>query len=111
MSKHTPGPWAFIDATKVAGMQFAPKCVIKAGGKQIADFSWNDNSPWFPTKEESQANAVLISSAPDLIDALRECEDYFDDRADADCDQDGYIPNEEMKLLQVVREALRKAGA
>lgn len=46
-----------------------------------------------------------------MIDALHECEEYFDQRADADCDQDGYIPNEEMKLLQVVREALRKAGA
>lgn len=41
------------------------------------------------------------------LDALRECEEYFDQRADADCDQDGFIPNEEMKLLQVVRDALR----
>ena len=46
-----------------------------------------------------------------LIDALHECEEYFDNRADADCDQDGYIPNAEMRLLQVVRDALRKAGA
>lgn len=46
-----------------------------------------------------------------LRDALDECEDYFDNRADADCDQDGYIPNEEMKLLTLVRGALGKAGA
>lgn len=46
-----------------------------------------------------------------LRDASFECEEYFDNRADADCDQDGFIPNEEMKLLQVVREALKKAGA
>lgn len=46
-----------------------------------------------------------------MREALSEAEDYFDNLADADCDQDGYIPNEEMKLLQVVREALRKAGA
>lgn len=38
--------------------------------------------------------------------ALQECAEYFEDRADADCDQDGYIPNEEMKLLGEVREAL-----
>lgn len=69
---HTKGPWKFIDATKVAGMQFGPKCVIKAGDKQIADFSWNDNSPWFPTKDESQANARLIAAAPDLLVALYE---------------------------------------
>jgi hypothetical protein len=59
------------------------------------------------------ADARLIESAwviPDLLDALSQCEDYFDNRADADCDQDGYIPNEEMKLLGVVRDALKKAG-
>lgn len=44
-----------------------------------------------------------------LVDVLRECEGYFDQRADADCDQDGFIPNEEMKLLAEVRDALVKA--
>lgn len=52
-----------------------------------------------------------VKSRGDLIAALQECEDYFDQRADADCDQDGYIPNEEMKLLTLVRDALGKAGA
>ena len=33
----------------------------------------------------------------------------FDNRADADCDQDGFIPNEEMTLLSVVRAAIAKA--
>lgn len=42
-----------------------------------------------------------------MASALAECEDYFDNRADADCDQDGFIPNKEMRLLTVVREALR----
>jgi hypothetical protein len=62
-------------------------------------------------KDEADANARLIAAAPDLLEALQECEEYFDNRADADCDQDGFIPNEEMKLLAVVRDALRKAGA
>ncbi|CAH1649927.1 hypothetical protein BOSEA31B_10427 [Hyphomicrobiales bacterium] len=39
------------------------------------------------------------------VEALAECEDYFDNRADADCDQDGFIPNKEMLLLSVVRRA------
>lgn len=70
--RHTPGPWAYIDATQVAAMGFAPKCVIKAGDKQIASFSWHTDSPWFPTKAESQANARLIAAAPDLLEALKD---------------------------------------
>lgn len=38
--------------------------------------------------------------------ALQECEAYFCDRADADCDQDGFIPNKEMSLLVEIRAAL-----
>ncbi len=46
-----------------------------------------------------------------VISVLAECEEYFDQRADADCDQDGFIPNEEMKLLSEVRKLSRSAGA
>ncbi len=42
----------------------------------------------------------------ELLGTLIDCEDYFDNRADADCDQDGFIPNEEMRLLSSVREAI-----
>lgn len=45
----------------------------------------------------------------DLIEVLHECEAYFDNRADADCDQDGFIPNKEMTLLSAVREAISNA--
>ncbi|MFK4444675.1 hypothetical protein ABH944_004821 [Caballeronia udeis] len=69
MTTHTSGPWAYIDATKVAAMQYAKLCVIKAGDKQIASFSWSDNSPWFPSMDEAQANGRLIAAAPDLLDA------------------------------------------
>lgn len=45
----------------------------------------------------------------DLLGALRECEDYFDDRADADHDDTGFVPNKEMALLTTVRAAIAKA--
>ncbi len=45
-----------------------------------------------------------ISDASD--GAMQQCEEYFADRADADCDQDGYIPNKEMQLLMTVKAAL-----
>ncbi len=44
----------------------------------------------------------------ELLETLFECEDYFDNRADADCDQDGFIPNKEMLILSAVREAIDK---
>ncbi len=47
----------------------------------------------------------------ELVSVLNECSDYFDDRSDADCDQDGYIPNDEMKLSQSVDDALTSAKA
>ena len=76
---HTPGPWKFIDATQVAAMQYAPKCVIRAGTKQLAAFSWNDKSPHFPTKYEAQANARLIAAAPDMLEALIEAKSELRD--------------------------------
>jgi hypothetical protein len=51
----------------------------------------------------------LLISAADLAiisEALSNCEMYFDDKADADCDQDGFIPNEEMTRLSEVERAL-----
>ncbi|WP_454686873.1 hypothetical protein [Agrobacterium leguminum] len=47
----------------------------------------------------------------ELLGTLIDCEDYFEQRADADCDQDGFIPNDEMRLLSVVRDAIHKAPA
>lgn len=42
-----------------------------------------------------------------LIETLAECRDYFDDRADADQPSGEFPrPNEEMKLLMAVKEAL-----
>lgn len=58
------------------------------------------------TKAETAKEIALNKRIAALIAVLVECENYFESRADADCDQDGFIPNEEMKLLTEVREAL-----
>jgi hypothetical protein len=41
-----------------------------------------------------------------IIDALSLAEEYFDQRADADGDSEGFYPNEEMYLRQVCADAL-----
>lgn len=46
-----------------------------------------------------------------LCDVLRECEEYFDQRADAEYFTDSPSPvgNEEMKMLCLIRETLKRA--
>lgn len=44
-----------------------------------------------------------------IVHALEQARDYFDNRADADCDQDGFIPNQEMRLLSEIDAALKLA--
>lgn len=56
-----------------------------------------------PIPEELRAAYERIAELEALVSELDE---YFDDRADADCDQDGFIPNEEMKMLTLIREIL-----
>jgi hypothetical protein len=52
------------------------------------------------------ANAKLQAKHDNFRDALLECEEWFDRFADCDCDQDGFIPNAEMKMLCMIREVL-----
>lgn len=58
-----------------------------------------------PDAEEAKA-LVQADFEARIRSALVECETYFEARADADCDQDGFIPNEEMRILVEVKEAL-----
>jgi hypothetical protein len=44
-----------------------------------------------------------------IVEALEECREYFNDRADAELDVTGYTGNEEMRLLVMVEEGLALA--
>lgn len=69
--KGTKGPWEFIDVSESARHKFAPACIIRGSGRQVARFSWGESSPYFPSEEESKSNARLIAAAPDLLEALQ----------------------------------------
>ena len=45
---------------------------------------------------------------PEVIDVLNECAEYFDDRADADCVDGAFRPNEAMRRHQDVTAILEK---
>lgn len=42
----------------------------------------------------------------EIINTLNDCQDYFDDKADADHDGEGFVANKEMKLLASVKAAI-----
>ena len=104
-TKHTAGPW-HQDGHNLSAII---RCTVPRGHPDAKHTCGDYETVARCEGDNWAANARLIASAPDLLEALAECEDYFDQRADADCDQDGFIPNKEMRLLSLVREAIAKA--
>lgn len=77
MTTHTPGPWKIVTDNKGD-----PRHVVGDVYITVASFLTSVKSCCSP--EEIGANAVLISAAPDLLEALREMvadEDHGDDMA------------------------------
>lgn len=104
MAEHTKGPWAVEQPWN------GFSAIRDAAGKLIFGLAAGSHDEK-RSDAECDANARLIAAAPEMFEALKECEEYFDQRADADqphgCDSP--IPNEEMKLLMAIRAALSKA--
>ena len=76
-------------------------CVLENGEAFRHGTIWN-------TRAHDPALAAKDAEINRLREALDQCEDYFDNRADAEyfTDSPTPVPNEEMTLLAVVRAAL-----
>ena len=91
MSKITPGPWKFerqqvnIDYAKMKGMELAPHdgyCRDNDGGWIISGIAKaffkgkaKRGQTWNAQDDEGQANAFLISTAPDMLEELKRIRD------------------------------------
>ena len=67
MSKHTPAPWRIYDC------EYAIRVGIEGpNGASVIAFGaeGDDSGVWGNTPEQSEANARLIASAPELLEAL-----------------------------------------
>ena len=73
-AKHTPAPWDALHANGFIAfkqeLSNRYRCIV---GKKTTDMSGKMTAMVFgDTKEEAEANARLVSSCPDLIEALQD---------------------------------------
>lgn len=88
-------------------------CYVSKDGEAISDIldmpsdfiydalkAKRDNEPAPPQRAQALEEAAIL-------EALEECETYFDNLSDADHDGTGFVANKEMRLLMSVRSAIR----
>lgn len=94
-SKHTPGPWIASKYSSVVGCP-----VVNQIGHVVCNTA--SAGTFESGKEEAEANAKLIASAPDMLDALKMI-------VNAD---DSYISAFDVKqtMLSIAKEAIAKAS-
>lgn len=68
MAKHTSGPWTWDGEFKLGWY-----AGLASPEKYVGDY----NRPQSLSKEESEANAKLITAAPDLLTACMAAQEYF----------------------------------
>jgi hypothetical protein len=85
-SKHTPAPWHIANGTQIRGEK-----------DQIAKV-------WMMRNGEGIANAQLIASAPELLEALKEARDYVELMMDSSGEDSG-----ESKMLKRFDKAIARA--
>lgn len=49
------------------------------------------------------SNSPMVDFYEKIEETLEECDEYFDNKSDADCDEGVFIPNKEMELLVRIR--------
>lgn len=110
MSKHTPGPWRF-------GIYNWEKNAFEEKPFEYVAPGYYDNPEIVGPNGESvvgcdeycvfgsEANARLIASAPDLLDALLAALPFVEDAAD----DETYKAHRVHKVLKEIRKAIEKA--
>lgn len=83
-AKFTPGPWYHGPMPEEPeGTYILAPDGDTASPWVVAEIVWGPDSQGFPDGEEERANAALISSAPDLFDALCKAEMMLEDLYEA----------------------------
>lgn len=77
--KHTPGPWIWLEKSEWMDM---PSLASPSG--EVCNFG--DSQTYYPTQGEppNKADARLIATAPELLEALQALDDYMCDNLTTD---------------------------
>lgn len=92
---HTPGPWSVSCAANAAFTRH-PSILSDAG--EVA------KATWAGSEQQTDANARLISAAPELLAAVKALDDVFSHYCDGDPSP------EEWAALKAARAAVQKAA-
>lgn len=70
---HTPGPWVNDGWDNFNPEQLEPVCVIQAPTRIIVAFTYTDADTWEGAYADTEciANANLMATAPELLEALK----------------------------------------
>lgn len=71
MSKHTPGPWLVVWGSS------EPHIGASIIGDLPNDYTVAELLNHLPVKHQCEANAYLISAAPDMLEALRAIDTFW----------------------------------
>lgn len=99
-AKHTPAPWECVDSMSVRGPYFMGDTV--SPGYLVAAL------PTSTPPDERRANARLIASAPDLLEAAQKVLAWYEAEKDHSKEPDFY---KRMDMCRDSEEAIRSAIA
>lgn len=103
--RHTPGPWDVGQN----GDSCAREHAIVSGPKVIAKVYGRGYPSGFGWSPGSAADARLIAAAPELLAALKACEDRLALVLECDCDDDKPEDTETIAAFAAARAAIAKA--
>ena len=98
MSTHTPGPWHFGDTAGPIG--------ITVDGSDCHGFR---NHVWIAKNIATEADARLISAAPDLLEAIQKLADYTEEKCREQCAEYAiayFPPDDLLEAYAAINKAL-----
>jgi hypothetical protein len=80
MSKHTTGPWAFVEegCTEDDGNRCRPLTICGPSHDDLVNVYSSDDATVSIPRSEAIANAHLIAAAPDMLQTLRDLDGWMD---------------------------------